>query len=134
MKQGMLKHWADCACPARRALARLAGSLVRYTAAVYVITLSMSVSQYATAAAVTIDPSQVTVIAESSHNPSNETETIRSAVAIPGGGIFVTGIRDHDHLWSLKIGGDGSLIWKTIYSSPSLEQPFVAGISPDGGY
>jgi hypothetical protein len=107
--------------------------LLKFSAAAFIIAIGTNAPSSAIAATVTIDPSQV-VLAESSHNPSNETERIRSAVALPGGGIFATGIRDHDHLWSLKVGGDGSLLWKTIYSSPGLEQPFVAGISPDGGY
>jgi hypothetical protein len=92
------------------------------------------VSHWVGAAAVTIDPSQAIVLVESSHNPMKDTETIRSAVALPGGGIFATGVRDKEHLWSLKVAADGSLAWKTIYSDPKLENAFVAGVLPDGGY
>jgi hypothetical protein len=109
MKQGLLKAPADRACPARRALAGLSGCPVHFSIAVYMITLATIVSQTANAAAVTIDPAQSIVLVESSHNPSNESETIRSAVALPGGGIFATGIRDKEHLWSLKVAADGSL-------------------------
>src|ERR1700744_899189 len=91
-------------------------------------------AHWVSAATVNIDPSQTVVLVESSHNPSNESETIRSAVALPGGGIFATGIREKEHLWSLKVAADGSLAWKTIHSNPNLENPFVAGVSSDGGY
>ena len=134
MKQGLLNAPPDCACPARGVLAALSGCPVRFSTAVYMITLATIVSQTANAAAVTIDPAQSIVLVESSHNPSNESETIRSAVALPGGGIFATGIRDKEHLWSLKVAADGSLAWKTTYSNPKEENPFVAGVLPDGSY
>jgi hypothetical protein len=85
------------------------------------------------AATVTIDPPQF-VLVESSHNPSVQSETIRSAVALPGGGIFATGILDKEHLWALKVASDGLLAWKTTYSNPKEENPFVVGVLPDGGY
>jgi hypothetical protein len=66
-----------------------------FSIAACTIALATSSSHSLMAAAVTIDPSQV-VLVESSHNPSKESETIRSAVALPGGGIFATGIRDHE--------------------------------------
>src|ERR1700675_3108683 len=134
MKQGLLKAPAGHACPARRANGTLSGFPMRFSTAVCVFTLATIVSQSASAAAVSIDPTQSVVLVESSRNPSNETETIRSAVALPGGGIFATGIRDKEHLWSLKVGSDGSLAWKTTYSSPKEENPFVAGVLPDGAY
>src|SRR5258707_472502 len=134
MKQGLLKAPIDCVCPATRALATLSGCPVRNSTAVYMIALATIIPQFANAAAVTIDPSQTIVLVESSHNPSNESETIRSAVALPGGGIFSTGIRDKEHLWSLKVASDGSLVWKTTYSNPKEENPFVAGVLPDGSY
>jgi hypothetical protein len=130
----MLKAPADYACPARRAHGTLSGFPVRFSTALCMITLATIVSQSASAAAVTIDSTQSVVLVESSHNPSNETETIRSAVALPGGGIFAAGIRDKEHLWSLKVASDGSLAWKTTYSNPKEENPFVAGVLPDGGY
>ena len=134
MKQGPLKAPADHACPARRANGTLSGFPMRVSTAVCVFTLATFVSQSASAAAVSIDPTQSVVLVESSRNPSNETETIRSAVALPGGGIFATGIRDKEHLWSLKVASDGSLAWKTTYFNPKEENPFVAGVLPDGGY
>ncbi len=135
MKQGMLRPWAERARPAIKALAGFPLRLsVRFTAAACMSALAIIAPQYANAAAVNLDPSQVIVLLESSHNPSNESETIRDAVALPGGGIFATGIHDHEHLWSLKVAADGSLAWKTIYSNPNLENPFVAGVSSDGGY
>jgi hypothetical protein len=105
-----------------------------FNAAACMIAFTAIAAPRANAATVTIDPSQVIVLVQSSHNPSNESDTIRDAVALPGGGIFATGIRDHDHLWSLKVAADGSLAWKTIYSNPNVENPFVTGISPDGRY
>ena len=95
--------------------------------------VGMGMFQGATAAAVSVDTSQATVLVESSHNRS-ESQTVRAAVALSDGGIFATGVRDKEHLWSLKVAADGSLAWKTMFSAPTLENAFVTAVLPDGGY
>ncbi len=95
--------------------------------------VGMGMSHGATAAAVTVDTSQATVLVESSHNPS-QTQTVRATVALSDGGIFATGVRDKEHLWSLKVAADGSLAWKTMFSAPTLENAFIAAVLPEGGY